>query len=258
MRYRLGQIKAFLFNKAIQQRLDVLGMPHRKFNWRLLRWAFLPEQILTIELRPRVKLNLYDFIDLARFRTIFLEDRLFMPLRTSEPLIISVGSRNGYDIIKYDLDYPGGKLLVLEPSAANRSVIRDNFQINRVDALILPYALTANQGKAILYKQVSSVGDRYLLDAIQAQSFSRVETRDIYWLLNHVLEPVDLLILNIPGYEEEVMLSLGDDMNFTIRRIILKENALLVNSRKIVKHMQSLGYFHHKKGRYHFFTYAAL
>lgn len=251
-----AQIKVFLFNKPTRQRLDVLGMPYKKFKRRLLRWLFLPEQTFTIELKPRVKLEIFDIIDLKRFHTVFIEDRFFIPLRTNEPLLVSVGSRNGFDIIKFDLDYPSGKLLVLEPSAENRSVIKENFAKNRVDASILPFALAGESGKTFLYREVSREGDRYLLDAIKAQSFTRVETRTMAWLLNHLLEPIDLILLNVPGKEEEIILSINDHMAFMIKRLLLKENTLLINAKKIVRHMQSLGYFHEKRGRYHVFMLA--
>lgn len=252
----LAQIKVFLLNKPTRQRLEVLGMPHKKFKRRLLRWLILPKQTLCIELKPRIQLEIFDIIDLKRFQTVFIEDRFFMPLRTTEPLLVSVGSRNGFDIIKFDLDYPSGKLLVLEPSAENRCVIKENFAKNRVDASILPFALAGESGKTFLYKEVSAEGNRYLLDAIKAQSFSRVETRTMGWLLNHLLEPIDLILLNVPGKEEEVILSINDDMAFLIKRLLLKENTLLINSKRIVRHMQSLGYFHEKRGRYHFFNLA--
>lgn len=256
MRQALAQIKVFLFNKPTRQRIEDLGMPFGKFRRRLLRWLFLPRQTFTIALKPRLFLEIFDFIDLKRFHTVFIEDRFFLPLRTSQPLLVSVGSRNGFDIIKFDLDYPAGKLLVLEPSAENRSVIKENFAKNRVDASVLPYALAAESGKAFLYKEVSREGDRYLLDAIKAQSFTRVETRTMAWLLNHLLEPIDLILLNVPGKEEEIILSINDHMAFFIKRLLLKENTLLINSRKIVRHMQSLGYFHEKRGRYHVFILA--
>jgi hypothetical protein len=180
--------------------------------------------------------------DWRDFKHWLLETELYRPVKTREPLLVWVGPRTGLPILAYGLDYPTAKMVVLEPAAAHRAALAELQSANDLDLQVMPYALDTHTGYALLHRVAEQGGARYRLEARRSQSFQQVETGTLYWLKQQLVEPMDLLYLNVPGREEALMGQIDEALARHIRRLCLKVNRPLVNTPRLLRWGQELGY----------------
>lgn len=239
----LNLIISFFQSSKLRERLGHVCLDRSAFWRKLLSWYLLPfSRGMGIKVKPNLRLELEDWTDLWMFRRIFLEPDFFQALQVSDPLIVSVGSRNGMDLALYHLAYPTAKMVVLEPSPAHREKVQQVLSKNKIDAQVLKFGLDRASGFRLMHRVASSWGARYRLDALYSQSFFQVETCNLAWLQKFLVEPIDLLLLRVPGKEENILTTVNGRLANFLPRIHLVSSSKMTNLALIQKHFARLGY----------------
>lgn len=245
----LALISSFFRSPKLKERLKHVCADRRSFWKNLSAWYLLPfSRGMGIKVKPNLRLQLEDWTDLWMFRRIFLEPDFFQALQVSEPLIVSVGSRNGLDVALYHQAYPTAKMVLLEPSPAHRKRIQDLLSINKIDCQMLKLGLDRASGFRLMHRIASPWGARYRLDALYSQSFFQVETCNLAWLQKFLVEPIDLLLLRVPGKEENILTTVDGHLARFLPRIHLVSSSEMTNLARIEKHFARLGYRSQRKG----------
>ena len=148
------------------------------------------------------------------FHEIFINKDYAFSTESPAPLIIDGGANIGLATAYIKLSYPGARVICFEPSERIRKVLERN-AINQAwqDVTILPFALSNSQGQVTF-----TVPDEDSLaghvGAANGLGSSKDETVTTVPLSQYVLEPVELIKLDIEGQEVEVIEELGEKLAF--------------------------------------------
>lgn len=253
-RYSLEKLRHNIFYWSfLAKRLRDRGVSPRRAALQLaLRRGLGWYSSWWLELKGPAWVPLAEERDWRDFKHWLLETELYRPVKTREPLLVWVGPRSGLPILAYGLDYPTAKMVVLEPAAAHRAALAELERANDLDLQVMPYALDTSAGYGLLHRVAAKDGARYRLDARRSQSFQQVETRNLYWLKRRLVEPMDLLYLNVPGREEALVGQIDAASARHIRRLCVKVGSPLVNSARLLRWGKELGYTVRRSGDFLF------
>jgi len=215
-------------------------------GWVALQWALRRglgwHKPLWLALKGGAWARLAEERDWLDFKWWLLETELYRPVQTRDPLLVWVGPRYGLPVLPYFLDYPTAKMVALEPAGAHRAALEEFIEANGMDMQVLPYALDTEAGSGLLHRVAVKGGAQYRLDAMRSQSFQQVETCTLEWLKRQLVEPMDLLYLNVPGREEALLGQVDAALARHIRRLCVKVDTPLVNRARLQRWGEDLGY----------------
>jgi FkbM family methyltransferase len=144
--------------------------------------------------------------DSSIFREIFVDNRLDLELSRSPRVIIDAGAYTGLSSVYFAVRYPDAKVIAIEPEKSNFDILARNVK-PFTNILPIKAALWKEETELNLYDPGRGQCGYQALDSEpqeeKIQSVSSVTIEKI--MLNHDIEFIDILKLDIEGAEKEVL-----------------------------------------------------
>ena len=133
-------------------------------------------------------------------------------------VIIDVGANIGYySIMLANIVGSNGKIYALEPEPTNYQTLKKNITLNKLENIIEPYQMGASDTNSprFLYRSKYSnmhsfiLPENDILDIKNPKSQIEIKMTNLSDFISNK-EPIDMLRMDIEGYEVEVLLGLQD------------------------------------------------
>jgi FkbM family methyltransferase len=118
-----------------------------------------------------------------------------------DPLVIDGGANIGVSVLATKLEHPAARVVAYEPDAALAAVLDRNLQRNRISGVRVVRAAVSSRAGEVAFAVDGTVGGR--MDAAATVRVPAIRLAD------DLVEPVDLLKLNIEGEELPVIQDLA-------------------------------------------------
>lgn len=133
------------------------------------------------------------------------------------PLIFDVGANIGLATIYFKELYPQARIIAFEPLPQNVELLEENVaQNNLSDVEILPVALGAKTDKQLIYYDEEN---EWLSTAsLREKGWTGQENVisqevEVARLSSFMIEPIDLLKIDVEGYEEQILFECEDKLS---------------------------------------------
>jgi FkbM family methyltransferase len=143
---------------------------------------------------------------------IFIRQDYFFPYFASAPRIIDCGANVGFSLAYFKFCYPDAKIIAFEPDPKNYSLLKNNVALAGFDSVELRQQAVAGSEGKILFEGNATTGG-LVSGAAKAGDFFV----DAVKLSDSILEPIDILKMDIEGAESLVLRDL--DRTGKIRQI---------------------------------------
>jgi FkbM family methyltransferase len=210
---RLGPLPGSLLSLHYSGRLrDRLGTKHKLKKFRFRHFDTTVDLILS-------------FPYSGAFKGVFLDKEYDCSNELKHPVlrILDLGSNIGMGAISLNCQFPGVKILCLEPDPRNLPLLTENLEANSIDASIVPAAIGPATGvlnlrfgkdptcSALESSPMHHLGDQTIVEVTTIPTV----------LANAGWDYVDLVKMDIEGTEEE-LLSLNNEWLSQVGSIILE------------------------------------
>jgi FkbM family methyltransferase len=143
---------------------------------------------------------------------------------------VDVGANEGwFSVLAATQVGPGGRVLAMEPQERLWPVILTNAGLNKLSNLqLLPYAIAARAGRTTinLYPSLNTGSSHIGGHRRRWEQTQEVDTIPLEQVLDGLNgKPVDLLKMDVEGFECEALRSAGDHLGTTIRRLVVEIHA---------------------------------
>jgi len=140
---------------------------------------------------------------------------------------IDIGANEGwFSVLGATLVGPRGRVLTCEPQERLWPVILKNIGLNGLaNVQLLPYAVSKSHGAGVinLYPSVNTGSSHIGGRRRRWETAQRMRTVPLEALLESVERPaIDLVKIDVEGFEHEVLLGAGEHLGSTIRRLIVE------------------------------------
>lgn len=164
-----------------------------------------------LKIEPRMTNGLFQFKDYKieytdslslyyEIQDIFNRDIYNFSTNKANPIIIDAGSCLGISLLYFKYIYPNSKIIAFEPDPSIYSFLETNMRNNSIsDVQLINAALGDKEGVVEFYPDGSDGGSIKPLN-----NQDKIEV-PITKLSDYIVEEVDLLKINIEGYENEVI-----------------------------------------------------
>jgi FkbM family methyltransferase len=144
-------------------------------------------------------------------REIFVDLSYYFRARRPDPLILDGGSNIGMSVLFFKALYPKARVLAFEPAESARRLLIENVEQNRLVGVDVHQAALGKQNGPVSFfddaNDLSTFGTSTRRERLPNPRKSTVPQRR---LSDFIVEPVDLLKLDIEGAEDEVLDELID------------------------------------------------
>jgi len=157
-----------------------------------------------------------------------------------------VGANEGwFSILASKSVGPAGRVIAIEPQARLWPVILENTSLNRAANVTLqPFATAAQEGEADirLYPSVNTGASSLGGAKRRCETMQRVSVLTLARLIEGAgLARIDLMKIDVEGFELEALRGAGDHLGTTIRRIVVEiHDAQLAARGESVDHVKAL------------------
>lgn len=173
----------------------------------------------------------YDFRNFYYlFRTIFLQEQYYFSAHRPDPLIVDAGSNLGFSIIYFKKLYPRAHIIGFEPNPSAQVMLEENLRLNSLEEVqIIKLALSEHQGELEIYTNPHFPGDpKAGIYSRQGKGQKIMVPCDC--LSRFIVEPVDLLKLDVEGVEGLVLKDLIQNDKLPLISEMIIEYHLHLNS----------------------------
>lgn len=199
------------------------------------------------------------FVDLSQLPELFNNilhiyhymDYAFTPEAIPKPgwRVIDAGAYVGlYTLWSANRVGSGGKVIALEPHPQNLSLLRRNVELNGLrNIVILPYALSGQDGEAILYspkyRALASLkrehAEYFRGEVVEEHEVECVSLKTLLSIIGY--DEVDLLKLDVEGLEYDILRHSAEVLS-RIRRIVVEVHLNACSIPKLDKLLRESGY----------------
>jgi FkbM family methyltransferase len=176
----------------------------------------------------------------------------FRELLSPGQTFVDVGANEGwFSMLAAKLVGASGRVLACEPQERLWPVITKNIFLNAyANVQLLPYAVSEEQGEAVinLYPSLNTGSSNISNTKRRWETQQRIKLLPLTNLLASLQGGnVDLLKVDVEGFEHKVLLSAGEHLGSTIKRLVVELHpaqldALGSSERQVVALLESRGY----------------
>lgn len=158
-------------------------------------------------------------------KEIFAQHTYYFETDNPRPLIIDAGAHLGLATLYFKKQYPGARIIAIEPNTLNFKLLEENIWENQLEDV------------QTIHAALSSYGDQATLNADTKQSWlstasihpgawngdqiTQPTTVQAVQLSSLITEPVELLKLDIEGAEQEI-LNEAQEKLYLVKKILLE------------------------------------
>ncbi len=170
----------------------------------------------------------------------------FIP--SSDWVVIDVGASIGLYTLYVSSFVRKGKIIAVEPASLPRKYLRLNVELNDLSNVVIDsHAVAPKSGSLKLYvtrywattSAMKSYAD-YMSEVIKVETVNAVTLDEL--LSNYGLDRVDLIKLDIEGYEDDVIRSSEVIRERKVRRLVVEVHKNVVSPSNILNYLRSVGY----------------
>ena len=176
---------------------------------------------------------------------------LWMKLSSDAKVIFDVGANTGLYSLFSGLKNPDAEIHAFEPILRNVEKLRYNAAINHIENIsVVEAAVASEDGSTIIYQPSTDVSTTSTLDATVAKSrqldLNPVEVKTVRldsYIKEHRIDKVDLIKIDVEGFEVPVFESLGTLLK-SMKPTILAEIRIEKHGSRIMELLKDCGYLY--------------
>lgn len=173
--------------------------------------------------------------DLAMLTEVFCFEAYEIKKNINPKLIVDGGANKGASAIYFGIKYPNAKIHCYEPNKNLIKVLKENLNINSINAEVYEMALSDKDG-AMFFEKNENHQYSKLTVTNTGLSVKTVKLGSVY-----SGQHIDILKLDIEGSEEKVLNSIENKLEITM--IIQEIHYDKVNFDNILKKLKNLNYY---------------
>lgn len=167
--------------------------------------------------------NAEEFSELKK--ELYTQHRYYFELDKEDPYILDIGAHIGLATLYFKQIYPEARIVAIEPQPDNFALLSQNMKENQLKGVQLVQAAVAPKtGEIVLHEPLSSQGWRSGTGIIPngwrgVQPSKEIKVKAVS-IMDYLVEPIDLLKMDIEGMEYEVIRTAGAKLHQAKRVII--------------------------------------
>ncbi len=168
--------------------------------------------------------NAEEFSELKK--ELYTQHRYYFELDKEDPYILDLGAHIGLATLYFKQIYPEAKIIAIEPQPDNFVLLTKNTEENQLKGVqLVQAAIAPKSGEIVLHEPTSLEGWRSGTGIIPngwrgVQPSKEIKVRAIT-IMDYLVEPIDLLKMDIEGMEYEVVRTAGAKLR-QARRVIIE------------------------------------
>lgn len=178
------------------------------------------------------------------YKEMFINQEYKFSSETKNPFIIDCGSHIGLSILYFKSIYPDSGIIGFEPNPENFQILQKNIKENKLSNVeIFNYALSNKEGKTNLHVSFNennpwTWGDTIVYNMWGDRGNDKKISIKTVKLSKCINKPVDLIKIDIEGYEQKVLEEIENKLHF-IKEIVMEyhgtKTGIKVNDYSVIK-----------------------
>ncbi len=237
----LGRTKSFFSQVLLVIKFLLKGKASQSFFMRIkisyFYFKFKAKDVFFKNIvRKEIKSeNLFDynvkFSNYSIFRSLFMEifilEQYYFETQKAIPCIIDCGANIGVSVLYFKFYYPNSKIVAFEPDVDSFKLLEENIRSNKLnDVQVHNLALSNQEGKLKFYTdKTNSIVNSAIIGVKEVIYDGNLLVKEVQSekLSKFINGEVDLLKIDVEGYEDKVVLDLKkeDKLKF-VKNIIVE------------------------------------